>query len=115
MIVLGVAVVLLAFLGVLTGSWWGVVGAMTVLLAMVFVVVRNVLSVLGDVEAPSPTERARQEAAGVRDPDRRLNEQQQTDRRGGRVRRLFTEDSGAASSTEEQQSAWTPAPSRRVE
>ena len=114
MIVLGVAVVLLAFLGVLTGSWWGVVGAMAVLLAMVFIVVRNVLSVLGDVDAPSATERARQEAAGVRDPDRRLNEQQ-TDRRGGRVRRLFTEDSGEASSTEEQQSAWTPAPSRRVE
>ena len=114
MIVLGVAVVLLAFLGVLTGSWWGVAGAMTVLLAMVFVVVRNVLSVLGDVDAPSATERARQEAAGVRDPDRRLNEQQ-TDRRGGRVRRLFSEDSGEASSTEEQQSAWTPAPSRRVE
>jgi hypothetical protein len=114
MITLSAAVVVVAFLAVLTGSWWGVVGAMAVLLAMVFVVVRNVLSMLADVDAPSPTERARQEAAGVRDPDRLLNERQ-TDSRRGRVRRLFTEDSGDAGSTEEQQSAWTPAPSRRVE
>lgn len=114
MIVLGAGVVLLAFLAVLTGSWWGVVGAMAVLLAMAFLVVRNVLSMLGDVDAPSATERARLEFQGVRDPDRLFNEQQ-TGHRRGRVRRLFREDSGDASSTEEQQSAWTPAPSRRVE
>lgn len=114
MIMLGAGVVLLAFLAVLTGSWWGLVGAMAVLLATASLVVRNVLSMLGDVDAPSATERARLEAQGVRDPDRLINEQQ-TDSNGGRVRRLFTEDSGDASSTEEQQSAWTPAPSRRVE
>lgn len=114
MVVLGAAVVMVAFLAVLTGSWWGVVGAMAVLMAMAFLVVRNVLSMLGDVDAPSATERARLEHEGVRDPDRLFNEQQ-TDSRGGRVRRLFTEDSGAARSAEEQQSAWTPAPSRRVE
>ena len=71
---------------------------MIVLLAAAFLVVRNVLSLLADVDAPSPTERARLEAQGVLDPDRRLNEQQSD-----------------AASTEEQQSAWTPAPSRRVE
>jgi hypothetical protein len=114
MVVLGAGVVMVAFLAVLTGSWWGVVGAMAVLLAMAFLVVRNVLSMLGDVDAPSATERARLEAQGVRDPDRAFNEQQ-TGHRGGRVRRLFNEDSGDASSTEEQQSAWTPAPSRRIE
>ncbi len=114
MIMLGVGVVLIAFLAVLSGSWWGVVGAVTVLLAVTSLVVRNVLSMLGDVDAPSPTERARLEAQGVRDPDRELNERQ-TGRDGGRVRRLFTEDSGEAASTEEQQSAWTPAPSRRVD
>jgi len=114
MVMLGAGLVVIAFLAVLTGSWWAVAGAMIVLLATAFLVVRNVLSMLGDVDAPSATERARQEAEGVLDPDRRLNEQQ-SDSDGGRVRRLFSEDSGDASSTEEQQSAWTPAPSRRVE
>lgn len=114
MIILGVGVVLIAFLAVLSGSWWGVVGAVTVLLAVTSLVVRNVLSMLGDVDAPSATERARLEAQGVRDPDRELNERQGNGD-GGRVRRLFTEDSGDAASSEEQQSAWTPAPSRRVE
>ncbi len=114
MIMLGAGVVLLAFLTVLTGSWWGLVGAIGVLLVVAALVVRNVLSMLADVDAPSATERARLEHEGVRDPDRLFNEQQ-TDRGGGRVRRLFSEDSGAASSAEEQQSAWTPAPSRRVE
>ena len=87
---------------------------MIVLLAMASLVVRNVLSMLGDVDAQSPTERARLEAQGVLDPERRRNERQ-TDAQGGRVRRLFGEESGDASSTEQQQSAWTPAPSRRVE
>ena len=114
MIMLGVGVVLIAFLAVLSGSWWGVVGAVTVLLAVTSLVVRNVLSMLGDVDAPSATERARLEAQGVRDPDRELNERQGNGD-GGRVRRLFGEDSGDAASTEEQQSAWTPAPSRRVD
>ena len=114
MIMLGAGVVLVAFLAVLTGSWWGLVAAIGVLLAVAALVVRNVLSMLADVDAPSATERARLEAQGVRDPDRLFNEGQ-TDSRGGRVRRLFTEDSGDAGSTEEQQSAWTPAPSRRVE
>jgi hypothetical protein len=114
MLILGAGLVILAFLAVLSGSWWALVGAVVVLLATAFVVVRNVLSILGDVDAPSPSERARLEAQGVLDPDRRLNEQQ-TDNHDGRVRRLFREDSGDASSTEEQQSAWTPAPSRRVE
>ena len=114
MIMLGVGVVLIAFLAVLTGSWWGVAGAVTVLLAVTSLVVRNVLSMLGDVDAPSATERARLEAHGVRDPDRELNERQGNGD-GRRVRRLFSEDSGDAASTEEQQSAWTPAPSRRVD
>ena len=82
MIMLGVGVVLIAFLAVLTGSWWGVAGAVTVLLAVTALVVRNVLSMLGDVDAPSATERARLEAQGVRDPDRELNERQ-TGRDGG--------------------------------
>ena len=97
----------------LGGSWWWLAVAVVVLLAVAVVVVCNVLSMLGDVDAPSPTERARLEAQGVRDPDRRLNEQP-ANGHGRRVRRLFREDSGAAASTEQQQSAWTPAPSRRV-
>jgi hypothetical protein len=88
-------------------------GAVIVLLGMALFVVRNVLSLLGDVDAPSPTERAGLEAHGVLDPDRRLNEHE-ADIDEGRARRLFREDSGDAGSTEEQQSAWTPAPSRRV-
>jgi ABC-type nickel/cobalt efflux system permease component RcnA len=103
-----------AMLAVLTGEWWGLAAAMIVLLAAAFLVVRNVLSLLADVDAPSPTERARLEAQGVLDPDRRLNEQR-SDGDGGRARRIFREDSGDAASTEEQQSAWTPTPSRRVE
>ena len=115
MLVLGAGVVAgVAMLAVLTGEWWGLAAAMIVLLAAAFLVVRNVLSLLGDVDAPSPTERARLEAQGVLDPDRRLNEQQ-SDGGGGRARRMFREDSGDAASTEEQQSAWTPTPSRRVE
>ena len=115
MLVLGAGVVAgVAMLAVLTGEWWGLAAAMIVLLAAAFLVVRNVLSLLGDVDAPSPTERARLEAQGVLDPDRRLNEQQ-SDGGGGRARRIFREDSGDGASTEEQQSAWTPTPSRRVE
>jgi hypothetical protein len=62
-------------------------------------VVRNVLSLLADVDAPSPTERARLEAQGVLDPDRRLNEQQK-DGDGGQARGISREDSGDAASTE---------------
>jgi hypothetical protein len=69
MLILGAGLVILAFLAVLSGSWWALVGAVVVLLATAFVVVRNVLSILGDVEAPSPTERARLEAQGVLDPE----------------------------------------------
>ena len=115
MLVLGAGVVAgVAMLAVLTGEWWGLAAAMIVLLAAAFLVVRNVLSLLADVDAPSPTERARLEAQGVLDPDRRLNEQQSAGD-GGRARRIFREDSGDAASTEEQQSAWTPTPSRRVQ
>jgi hypothetical protein len=115
MLVLGAGVVAgVAMLAVLTGEWWGLAAAMIVLLAAAFLVVRNVLSLLADVDAPSPTERARLEARGVLDPDRRLNERQ-SDGEGGRARRIFRADSGEAASTEEQQSAWTPTPSRRVE
>ena len=115
MLVLGAGVVAgVAMLAVLTGEWWGLAAAMIVLLAAAFLVVRNVLSLLADVDAPSATQRARLEAQGVLDPDRRLNEHQ-SDGDGGRARRIFREDSGDAASTEEQQSAWTPTPSRRVE
>jgi hypothetical protein len=115
MLVLGAGVVAgLSLLAVLTGEWWGLAAAIIVLLAAALLVVRNVLSLLTDVEAPSPTERARLESEGVLDPDRRLNEQQ-SDGDGGRARRIFREDSGDAASTEEQQSAWTPTPSRRVD
>jgi hypothetical protein len=115
MLVLGAGVVAgMAMLAVLTGEWWGLAAAMIVLLAAAFLVVRNVLSLLADVDAPSPTERARLEAQGVLDPDRRLNEQQSAGD-GGRARRIFREESGDATSTEEQQSAWTPTPSRRVQ
>jgi hypothetical protein len=109
----GAGLVIAAFLTVLSGSWWLLAAAVIVLFAVTLFVVRNVLSLLGDVDAPSPTTRARQEAHGVIDPDRRLNEQE-ADSDEGRVRRLFREDSGDAGSAEEQQSAWTPAPSRRV-
>jgi hypothetical protein len=115
MLLVGAGVVAgMAMLAVLTGEWWGLAAAMIVLLAAAFLVVRNVLSLLADVDAPSPTERARLEAQGVLDPDRRLNEQQSAGD-GGRARRIFREDSGDAASTEEQQSAWTPTPSRRVQ
>jgi hypothetical protein len=115
MLGLGAGVVAgVAMLAVLTGEWWGLAAAMIVLLAAAFLVVRNVLSLLADVDAPSPTERARLEAQGVLDPDRRLNEQQ-SDGDAGPARRISREDSGDAASTEEQRSAWTPAPSRRVE
>jgi hypothetical protein len=115
MLVLGAGVVAgVSLLAVLTGEWWGLAAAMIVLLAAALLVVRNVLSLLTDVDAPSPTERARLESEGVLDPDRRLNEQQ-SDGDGGRARRIFREDSGDAASTEEQQSAWTPTPSRRVD
>jgi hypothetical protein len=112
-VMVGAGLVITAFLTVLSGSWWLLAGAVVVLLAATSFVVRNVLSLLGDVDAPSPTERARLEAQGVLNPDRRLNEQE-ADSDEGRVRRLLREDSGDAGSTEEQQSAWTPAPSRRV-
>jgi uncharacterized protein (DUF58 family) len=112
-VMVGVGLVIAAFLTVLSGSWWLLAVAIIVLFAVTLFVVRSVLSLLGDVDAPSPTERARLEAHGVLDPDRRLNEQE-ADSDKGRVRRLFREDSGDAGSTEEQQSAWTPAPSRRV-
>jgi len=115
MLVLGAgAVAGLAVLAVLTAEWWGLAAAMIVLLAAALLVVRNVLSLLADVDAPSPTERARLEAEGVLDPERRLNERQ-SGGQGGRARRIFREDSGDAASTEEQQSAWTPTPSRRVD
>jgi hypothetical protein len=115
MLVLGAGVVAgVSLLAVLTGEWWGLAAAMIVLLAAALLVVRNVLSLLTDVDAPSPTERARLESEGVLDPDRWLNEQQ-SDGDGGRARRIFREDSGDAASTEEQQSAWTPTPSRRVD
>jgi hypothetical protein len=113
-VTLGAAVVAATFLSVLGGSWWLLGVTVLVLLAVAFFVVRTVLSLLADVDAPSPTERARLEAHGVRDPERRLNERQAR-RRGSPVRRLLSEDSGDASSTEQQQSAWTPAPSRRAE
>jgi membrane protein implicated in regulation of membrane protease activity len=112
-VMVGAGLVIAAFLTVLSGSWWLLAVAVIVLFTVTLFVVRNVLSLLGDVDAPSPTERARLEAQGVLDPDRRLNHQE-ADSNEGRVRRLFREDSGDASSTEEQQSAWTPAPSRRV-
>jgi hypothetical protein len=112
-VMVGAGLVIAAFLTVLSGSWWLLAVAVIVLFTVTLFVVRNVLSLLGDVDAPSPTERARLEAHGVLDPDRRLNEQE-ADSDEGRVRRLFREDSGDASSTEEQQSAWTPAPNRRV-
>ncbi len=112
-VMVGAGLVIAAFLTVLSGSWWLLAGAVVVLLAVTSFVVRNVLSLLGDVDAPSPAERARLEAHGVLDPDRRLNEQE-ADSDEGRVRRLLREDSGDAGSTEEQQSAWSPAPSRRV-
>ena len=115
MLVLGAgAVAGLAVLAVLTAEWWGLAAAMIVLLAAALLVVRNVLSLLADVDAPSPTERARLEAEGVLDPERRLNEQE-SGGQGGRARRIFREDSSDAASTEEQQSAWTPRPSRRVD
>jgi uncharacterized protein (DUF58 family) len=112
-VMVGAGLVIAAFLTVLSGSWWLLAVAIIVLFAVALFVVRSVLSLLGDVDAPSPTERARLEARGALDPDRRLNEQE-ADSDEGRVRRLFREDSGDAGSTEEQQSAWTPAPSRRV-
>jgi hypothetical protein len=52
MLILGAGLVILAFLAVLSGSWWALVAAMVVLLATAFVVVRKVLSILGDVDAP---------------------------------------------------------------
>jgi hypothetical protein len=112
-VMVGVGLVIAAFLTVLSGSWRLLAGAVVVLLAVTSFVVRNVLSLLGDVDAPSPTERARLEAHGVLDLDRRLNEQN-ADSDEGRVRRLSREDSGDAGSAEEQQSAWTPAASRRI-
>ena len=113
-VTLGAALVGTALLSVLSGSWWLLGAAVLVLLGVAFFVVRTVLSLLADVDAPSPTERARLEARGVRDPERRLNEHHAR-RRERPVRRLLSEDSGDASSTEQEQSAWTPTRSRRAE
>jgi membrane protein implicated in regulation of membrane protease activity len=63
-VMVGAGLVIAAFLTVLSGSWWLLAGAVVVLLAVTSFVVRNVLSLLGDVDAPSPTERARLEAHG---------------------------------------------------
>ena len=125
-VLLVAAVVVGAFLSVLTGSWWLLAGAVTVHAIGTFVVLWFVFRLLADVESPSPTAAAALEARGVKDPDRELNEliarSEQVD--DGPVSRLLTEDAGElpdqeanrADATRRQQSAWTPSgdPSRPV-
>jgi hypothetical protein len=57
-VVAGAGLVIAAFLTLLSGSWWLLAGAVVVLLAVTSFVVRNVLSLLGDVDGPL-THRAR--------------------------------------------------------
>jgi membrane protein implicated in regulation of membrane protease activity len=119
-LLLVVALVVGAFLSVLSGSWWLMAGALAVHFLGTAIVLVFVFRLLSDVEAPSPTASAALEARGVRDPEGELNrliERAEGDERGS-VRRLFAGDeiySGRSDPDDDrsravrrQQAAWTP-------
>ena len=94
------ALVVGAFLSVLTGSWWLMAAALAVHFVGTTVVLYTVFRLLGDVEAPSATASAALEARGIHDPE-------------GELSRLVERAQGASAngSGEEatrQQASWTP-------
>lgn len=121
-LLLVVALVVGAFLSVLTGSWWLMGAALAVHFVGTAIVLFTTLRLLGDVEAPSPTAAAALEARGVRDPEGDLNrliDRAEGEERGP-VRRLLSseEDGGSApagsgQATRHQRAAWTPGDSSR--
>ena len=91
-LLLVVALVVGAFLSLLTGSWWLLPAALAVHAVGTTLVLWFTLRLVSDVEAPSPTAAAALEARGVRDPEGELNRLVEIAReRGGRgpVRRLL--------------------------
>jgi hypothetical protein len=103
-ILLVAAVVVGAFLSVLTGSWWLLAAALAVHFVGTTVVLVTVFRLLGDVEAPSPTASAALEARGVRDPEGELN---RLIARADDSSQMDSEP-GPAEAARRQQSSWTP-------
>ena len=128
-LLLVVALVVGAFLSLLTGSWWLLPAALAVHAVGTTLVLWFTLRLVSDVEAPSPTAAAALEARGVRDPEGELNrlvEIADGEDSGGRgpVRRLLDgEEAARAEAGDEgrgvrrQQTSWTPSsePSRPVD
>jgi hypothetical protein len=116
-LLLMVALVVGAFLSILTGSWWLLAAALAVHFAGTALVLFTTMRLLGDVEAPSPTAAAALEARGVRDPEGELNrliDRAEGEERGP-VRRLLAGDgddspgpAGSGEAARRQQAAWTP-------
>jgi hypothetical protein len=124
------ALVVGAFLSLLTGSWW----LLGVVLAVHFLgtamVLGFILRLVRNVEAPSPTASAALEARGVRDPEGELNrlvkraEGHDPDA-SGPVRQLLGGEEAQGSETgtdgadsvSRQENSWTPSsePSRPVD
>ena len=116
------ALVVGAFLSLLTGSWWLLAAVLAVHFVGTTVVLATVFRLLGDVEAPSPTAVAALEARGVRDPEGELNRliSERRRRRGGSVRRRFEGTPATACrgfelgqpdsrvAVRRQQASWTP-------
>jgi hypothetical protein len=97
------ALVVGAFLSLLTGSWWLLAAVLAVHFVGTTVVLVTVFRLLGDVEAPSATAAAALEARGVRDPEGELNRligRAAADEHGP--------DDSASEAVRRQQASWTP-------
>jgi hypothetical protein len=94
------ALVVGAFLSLLTGSWWLLAVVLAVHFVGTTVVLIAVFRLLGDVEAPSATAAAALEARGVRDPEGELNRLI--------VRAADDERDSGAEAVRRQQASWTP-------
>ena len=115
------ALVVGAFLSLLTGSWWLLGVVLVVHFVGTAVVLWFILRLVSSVEAPSPTASAALEARGVRDPEGELNRlvkraEGQDPEASGPVRQLLGGEGGQASETgtgsgesiSRQQNSWTP-------
>ena len=81
----------------ISGGWWALFLPLILLAAGVVLVLRTVMGLLSNVEAPSPTEAAALEARGVSDPEGELNDRIEAAagrEPGSRGRRIFTEEAG---------------------
>jgi hypothetical protein len=104
------AVVVGAFLSLLTGSWWLLAAVLAVHFVGTTVVLVTVFRLLGDVEAPSPTAVAALEARGVRDPEGELNRliRSVDDDEAKSTASDLEQDDSAAEAVRRQQASWTP-------